>query len=190
MARKWRPTTAHEYFWQNIEEWSPTDTSYLTMPFHTNDIARVPAPALGVKVLEDIMASCQTALLAELERREDYAEIDITESKRPWPRIIAVGRLLPVCVPTLKVVSTPLREMRRGVLVVAAAPSGPVELLQLTVPEELLELSLLLRTARQIRHVVEVRVPDAVGFGDPRTMPLEGALGATADSDLAEIVRV
>ena len=81
MARKRRPT---------IEEWSPTDTSYLTMPFHTNDIARVPAPALGVKVLEDIMASCQTALLAELERREDYAEIDLTESKRPWPRIIAV----------------------------------------------------------------------------------------------------
>ena len=80
--------------------------------------------------------------------------------------------------------------MRRGVLVVAAAPSGPVELLQLTVPEELLELSLLLRTARQIRHVVEVRVPQAVGFGDPRPMPLEGALGATADSDLAEIVRV
>ena len=181
MARKWRPTTAHEYFWQNIEEWSPTDTSYLTMPFHTNDIARVPSPALGVKVLEDSMASCQTALLTELV---------LTESKRPWPRIIAVGRLLPVCVPTLKVVSTPLREMRRGVLVVAAAPSGPVELLQLTVPEELLELSLLLRTARQIRHVVEVRVPDAVGFGDPRTMPLEGALGATADSDLAEIVRV
>ena len=65
MARKWRPTTAHEYFGQNIEDWSPTDTSYLTMPFHTNDIARVPSPALGVKVLEDSMASCQTALLTK-----------------------------------------------------------------------------------------------------------------------------
>jgi hypothetical protein len=57
------------------------------LPFEEADLARF--QALGPTVLQDIRMNCQPALLAELKRCGEYAEIKFTESCWPWPRIIA-----------------------------------------------------------------------------------------------------
>ena len=44
---------------------------------------------LSSKFLESILMCCQPALLARLRECEDDAEVDLTESWQPWPRILA-----------------------------------------------------------------------------------------------------
>lgn len=75
-----------EQFWQNIESWGCDERFRYDFPLRVEDIERI--PSMGAKVVGEILRTCQTALLAELHDLGEYAEIDLTNSRRPWPRIV------------------------------------------------------------------------------------------------------
>jgi len=87
----WYHDLKGELFWQNIEEWRKDDSLRCSLPVEEIDLVR--SKPIGAAVLQDIMMNCQPALLAELQRRGGacggYAEVDLTESHWPWPRIVA-----------------------------------------------------------------------------------------------------
>ena len=74
-------------YWQNIEDWRGHEQKRASLPLQSADTDGL--PGLSKDVVESILMCCQPALLAQLVECEDYAEIDLTESGRPWPRIFA-----------------------------------------------------------------------------------------------------
>ena len=71
-------------FWLNMQRWC--NGYHYAQPLQT---LKGVGPPFSDRDLSDIRMNCQPALLAELERHGSYAEIDLTKSTYPWPKIIA-----------------------------------------------------------------------------------------------------
>ena len=75
---------------EHIEQWRKEEARVYQLPLQRSDFNVV--PAMGAKILGDIMMNCQVALHTKLKHFGEYAEIDLTYSLRPWPRIIAANK--------------------------------------------------------------------------------------------------
>lgn len=73
-------------FWLNMQRWC--NGHQYEQPLQTAQLKGAGQP-FSDRDLSDIRMNCQPALLAELERHGSYAEIDLTKSTYPWPKIIA-----------------------------------------------------------------------------------------------------
>eukprot|EP00435_Cladocopium_sp_Y103_P011823 s3413_g3.t1 len=73
-------------FWLNMQRWRKGYR--YEQPLQTMQWKEVGQP-FSDRDLSDIRMNCQPALLEELKRHGSYAEIDLTKSTYPWPKIMA-----------------------------------------------------------------------------------------------------
>ena len=77
-------------FWANVSSWQQTD-SKPGLPLALADISTL--PRLTKQGFKDLRMTCQPALHRELQAQDGYAEIDLTDSGRPWPSILAAHKM-------------------------------------------------------------------------------------------------